>query len=85
MPFFNSYHNLEMFSEALFWNLNEESIEFKFLPSTGSGNTAVFESTNFFEQNRIDKLQGFLVQILCILYTNFLELIMLEKLILMIL
>ena len=59
MPFFNSYHNLEMFSEALFWNLNEESIEFKFLPSTGSGNTAVFESTNFFEQNRIDKLQGF--------------------------
>ena len=59
MPFFNTYHKLEMYSEALFWNMNEESIEFKFLPSTGSDNTAVFESSNFYEQHRIDKLRGF--------------------------
>lgn len=59
MPFFNTYHGLEIYSEALYWNMNKESIEFKFLPGTGGTNTAVFESDNFFEQYRIDKLRGF--------------------------
>ena len=59
MPFFDTYHKLDIYSEALFWNLNQESIEFKFLPGTGGTNTAVFESTDFFEQNRIDKIRGF--------------------------
>ncbi len=58
MPFFDTYHKLEIYSEALYWNLNEESIEFKFLPGTGGTNTAVFESTDFFEQYRIDKIRG---------------------------
>ncbi len=58
MPFYNTYHQVEIYSEALYWNLNEESIEFKFLPVTGS-NSAVFESIDFFEQYRIDKIRAF--------------------------
>ncbi len=59
MPFYDTYHQLEIYSEALYWNLNEEAIEFKFLPATGGTNTAVFESINFFEQHRIDKVRVF--------------------------
>ncbi len=59
MPFFDSYHKLDIYSEALFWNLNEESIEFKYLPGGGGVKTVVFESTDYFEQNRIDKIRAF--------------------------
>jgi len=58
-PFHNTYHGIDMYSDAIFWNLNEPSIEIK---SGGrqfsDDNEAVFESNNFFDDLRYRRMQG---------------------------
>jgi hypothetical protein len=58
MPFFNSYHQLEMFAEAIHWKLNEANIEFRALPGPGEQTSAVFESFNYFTRGRVERMQG---------------------------
>ncbi|RMG78899.1 MAG: hypothetical protein D6707_09190, partial [Bacteroidetes bacterium] len=56
-PFFDSYHQVDMYFEALYWKIDDPVMEIK--PLAGSTNKkAFFESTNFFQQARYDKLQG---------------------------
>lgn len=58
MPFFNSYHQLEMYEEAIHWDMNTTSMDFTTLPGNVESNLSVFESANFFEEGRTDKFRG---------------------------
>ena len=58
MPFLNTYHCLDMYSEAMHWKLKEENIEFCPLPGPADNATALFESSNFFTPMRVEKMMG---------------------------
>ena len=56
-PFFDSYHNIDISVEALYWRHGDSTLEFKSM--FGSSKTeASFESSNYFDNGRYDKLQG---------------------------
>lgn len=58
MPFFNTYHNIDMYVEALHWKLNEENIEFCAMPGPVESSTAIFESVNYFNADRLGQFMG---------------------------
>ncbi len=58
MPFFNTYHQLEMYEEAIHWDMNTAAIDFTSIPGNVESKEAVFESANFFEEGRTDKYRG---------------------------
>ena len=58
MPFFNTYHNLEMYSDAIRWKLKDENIEFCPLPGPADNSSALFESSNYFIASRVEMMQG---------------------------
>jgi len=56
-PFFNSYHQLEMYFETLEWNIDGEIIKME--PMFRSSNRrALFESLDYFKAYRFDDLYG---------------------------
>ena len=58
MPFFDSYHNIEIYSEALNWKIKDANIEFTALPGPSDQNRAIFESFNYFTGSRVHRMQG---------------------------
>lgn len=57
-PFYNSYHQLDMYVEALYWKMTEDYIDLKMIQQPGSQSSAYFESSNYFKDQRYNKLQG---------------------------
>jgi hypothetical protein len=57
-PFYDSYHQLDLFVESLSWNLDEDFIDLKSVAQKGSASEATFESLDLFTQARYDRLQG---------------------------
>ena len=57
-PFYDSYHMVDIYTEAMFWNLDEDYIDMKMIQEEGSTSEAYFESLNFFSQARYDRMQG---------------------------
>jgi len=57
-PFFNTYHRLDMSSEAIYWKLDEDKMSFEALRGIRTKSEALFESSDYFSQYRYDKLQG---------------------------
>ena len=56
-PYYDSYHDLDLYFEALYWNIDDPVMEMGRL--FGSSQTrAAFESSNFFKEDRYDRLQG---------------------------
>lgn len=56
-PYYNSYHDLDMDSEVVRWNMEENTVHFTAL--TGSVESkAIFESTDYFREQRYAELQG---------------------------
>ncbi len=56
-PFFNTYHNLEMYFESLQWKVGDPAIELG--PMFGSTDkTARFESSNYFSGKKYNEIQG---------------------------
>jgi hypothetical protein len=56
-PYSNSYHRLDMYSEALYWKMGDPVITFG--PLFGStDSTAQFTSTDFFNASSYDRLTG---------------------------
>ena len=56
-PFYNSYHDLDMYFEALYWKLDDPSMDLGNL--FGSSNTkAAFESKDYYKERRYAALQG---------------------------
>lgn len=56
-PFFDSYHDIDMDVEAVYWKIDEKTIEMKTLLG-GSATTANFESSTFYRELRFMKIQG---------------------------
>ena len=56
-PYFNSYHNLDMYFEYLSWNMNESSIIMSRAKGASLGN-AEFESSSFFNSDYFMRLMG---------------------------
>jgi hypothetical protein len=57
-PYFNSYHKIDMYFEALYWKMDEPKMELKMLKGSGSESSAVFESDNYYSAHRYDRLRG---------------------------
>ena len=57
-PFYDSYHMVDIYTEAMFWNLDDDFIDMKMIQEEGSSSEAYFESLNFFSQSRYDQMQG---------------------------
>ena len=56
-PFYNSYHKVDMYFEAFYWNIDDPIMRMGNL--FGSSETrAAFESANFFKEKRYYSLQG---------------------------
>ena len=56
-PFYNSYHQLDMYSEAIYWKLGDPVLNFG--PLFGSTDiSAHFDSFDFFDKNIYDQLTG---------------------------
>ncbi|MDZ4750113.1 MAG: hypothetical protein SGI87_00765 [Flavobacteriales bacterium] len=56
-PFQNSYHNIDMYFEALYWHIDDPKIEMGSLLGSTQHNGA-FESNTYFKKKRFDAMMG---------------------------
>ncbi|HSN49702.1 MAG TPA: hypothetical protein VLR52_00625, partial [Bacteroidales bacterium] len=57
-PWFDSWHQIEIYCETLTWKLNESKIDFGMMKGPVQEGKAIFESTNYYSQQRYEKIQG---------------------------
>jgi hypothetical protein len=57
-PFYDSYHQLDMFCEAMYWNTQKGEISFESIRGLSSKSKAMFESANYYADHDYYKLQG---------------------------
>lgn len=57
-PFFDSYHNLDILVEAMYWKMDEPKIDFTMIKGSGTESYGVFESDNYYSEFRYEKLKG---------------------------
>ena len=58
VPFYDSFHMMNIYSETLVWDLNEKKLAFKAIQSVGNESQVVFESDEFFSEYEFFRLQG---------------------------
>jgi hypothetical protein len=58
-PFFDTYHKMDMYFEALYWKTDENYFDFKMLPGPGVETNAIFESEDFFDDQRLKEIKGY--------------------------
>ncbi|MCB0805286.1 MAG: hypothetical protein KDC05_05765 [Bacteroidales bacterium] len=57
-PFYDSFHNLDIYSEAIYWKMDDPYINFEPVKGSLGLGRATFESSNYFSKPRYLKLQG---------------------------
>jgi hypothetical protein len=57
-PWFDSWHKIEIYCEAFSWRMNEPKIDFEMMKGPNMSGKAVFESSNYYSQQRYERLQG---------------------------
>jgi len=57
-PFFDSYHELDIYVQSLFWKMNEPELIFKRIRNVKNRNLALFVSSNYFSDNDFYRVQG---------------------------
>lgn len=57
-PFFNSYHKVDLYIEAMYWELDQESIAFRKLEGLGNESSGRIESANYYANMDFQRLQG---------------------------
>lgn len=57
-PFMNTYHNIDMYCEALYWYKDSDEIRFQSVRGFSGQGDAVFESHNFFSDMLYMRIQG---------------------------
>ncbi len=57
-PFFNTYHRLDMYCEAMYWKTDSAFMTFQMVRGVGQPREAIFESHDFFSQMRYHRVQG---------------------------
>jgi len=57
-PYYNSYHKVDMYFEAIYYRMDADSMNFEMLRGLNRQSEAIFESSNFYSEERYSKLQG---------------------------
>ncbi|HOY30317.1 MAG TPA: hypothetical protein PKW80_00415 [Bacteroidales bacterium] len=57
-PYFDTYHKVDMYFQALYWKLDQPKMDFTFIRGLGNESTATFESDNYYNEFRWEKLRG---------------------------
>jgi len=57
-PFFDSYHEIEMYFESLNWKITENEIDFEKMKGFQVQGKAIFESNNYFSEYRYNRIMG---------------------------
>ncbi len=57
-PYFDSFHKLEIYCEALYWKLNNNKINMKMIQGVNRQSMASFVSYNYYSKYSFNKLQG---------------------------
>lgn len=57
MPYFNSFHQVDMYVDAIYWKIDDPVMDFKMLSGQGESKM-VLESFNLYSDERYQKLQG---------------------------
>jgi len=57
-PFSNSFHKVDMYCEAIYWNIDTYEMELQMIRGLSDKGNAVFESHNFFSELRYMRMQG---------------------------
>jgi len=58
IPFFDSYHQLDIYVQALYWKMNESEMYFKKIRAVNNENKASFVSSNYYSEREFYRLQG---------------------------
>ncbi len=57
-PYYNSFHKVDMYVEAIYYRMDSDSLSFEMLRGINRQNVAVFESSNFYAEERYNRLEG---------------------------
>ncbi len=57
-PFFDAYHDVDMYSEALYWVMDSEEISFEMVRGISQTSKITFESDKYYSEYEYYKLQG---------------------------
>jgi len=57
-PYFNSYHDLDMLFEAMYWNPDTDEVIFGAMRGLARESEATFESASYFTPSRFNRIQG---------------------------
>ena len=57
-PWFDSYHKIEIYCEALYWIVGQPKISFEIMKGPSKESKAVFESSSYYSIHRYEKLKG---------------------------
>ncbi|MBW6479157.1 MAG: hypothetical protein K0B37_06980 [Bacteroidales bacterium] len=57
-PFANSYHKVDMYCEAIYWNVDTHDMELQMIRGLSDKGNAVIESHDFFSELRYMRMQG---------------------------
>ncbi|MCX6267198.1 MAG: hypothetical protein NTW16_07555, partial [Bacteroidetes bacterium] len=72
-PWFDSYHNIEIYCEALHWKVGDSKISFEMMKGPSKESRAVFESSSYYSLHRYEKLKGIDEQNPLNLINNYIE------------
>jgi len=57
-PYFDSYHEIEMYFESLNWKITEDVMDLEKMKGFQVQSKAIFESNNYFSEYRYDRIMG---------------------------
>lgn len=57
-PFMDTWHNLDLYVSALYWNLDDERVHFQEMKGIRAEGRALFESADYYSRERYELLQG---------------------------
>lgn len=70
-PYYDSYHEVDMFFETLYWKVGEPVISLEKMKGLSPTGQATFESNNFYTEYRFDRIMGIDARHPLILIKNF--------------
>jgi len=57
-PWFDSWHKVEIYCEALYWKVNEPKLSFEMMKGLTNESKAIFESSSYYSLSRYERLKG---------------------------
>ncbi len=57
-PFYSSFHKIDMYFQGMYYILDDDKFTFEMIRGLNRKETAIFESQNYYSEERFSKLQG---------------------------